>query len=81
MFYTLRYDAAAATVHDALPPASSEALTEALARTCEDPIGATEPYGHDDGVMRMVVTERAFAVVLVGHATKRITVLRITYLA
>ena len=80
MSYRLKYDPAAEAVHDALPSAASEALTLALADTCHDPIAATEPYGEDDGVVRMLVTEHAFAVLLIGETLKTITVLQVTYL-
>ncbi|MCX4706750.1 hypothetical protein [Streptomyces sp. NBC_01373] len=40
----------------------------------------TEPYGEDDGVVRMLVNEHAFAVLLIGQQTKTITVLQVTYL-
>lgn len=78
--YRLRYDPAAEAVHEAMPPAASEALTLALADACHDPIAATETYGEDDGVVRMLVTEHAFAVLLVGYQTRTITVLQVTYL-
>lgn len=80
MFYRLKYDPAAEAVHEAMPSAASEALTLALADACHDPIAATQAYGKDDGVMRMLVTEQAFAVLLVGQALKTITVLQVTYL-
>lgn len=80
MFYRLKYDPAAEAVHEAMPAAASEALTVALADACHDPISATEPYGEDDGVVRMLVTEQAFAVLLVGETLKTVTVLQITYL-
>ncbi|RKN40445.1 hypothetical protein [Streptomyces hoynatensis] len=78
--YRLKYDAAAQAVHDALPGPVSELLTRGMAAACEDPLRATEPYGHEDPVMRMVVTERAFAVVLAGHRLRTITVLHISHL-
>lgn len=80
MSYRLKYDPAAEAVHEAMPLAASEALTLALADTCHDPLGATESYGEDDDVMRMLVTEHAFAVLLVGHTLKTVTVLQINYL-
>ncbi len=81
MIYRLKYDVAAEAVHEALPPAASEALTLALADACYDPIAATQPYGDvEDEVMRMIVTEHAFAVLLIGHTFKTITVLQINYL-
>jgi hypothetical protein len=79
--YRLKYDPGVEAVHDALPSAPSEALTLALAAVCHDPIGATVPYGDvEDEVMRMTVTEHAFAVLLIGHTLKTVTVLQITYL-
>jgi hypothetical protein len=80
VIYRLKYDPAADLVHESMPPAASEALTLALADACHDPIAATVPYGEDDKVMRMIVTEQAFAVLLVGHTLKTITVLQVTYL-
>lgn len=80
MIYRLKYDPAADAVHEAMPAAASEALTLALADACHDPFGASVPYGEDDGVMRMIVTEHAFAVLLVGQTLKTITVLQVTYL-
>nr|WP_202549040.1 hypothetical protein [Streptomyces sp. SID8352] len=63
-----------------MPTAASEALTLALAEACDDPLAATDPYGVDDGIMRMLVTRHAFAVLLIGHHHKTITVLKITHL-
>lgn len=78
--YRLKYDPAAEAVHEAMPNPASEALTLALADACHDPLGVTEPYGEDDGIMRILVSEHAFAVLLAGHQTKTITVLQVTYL-
>ncbi|MER7794849.1 hypothetical protein [Streptomyces sp. NPDC097640] len=78
--YRLKYDPSAEAVHDALPPHASEQLTIALDMACHDPIGATEPYGEDDKVMRMLVTPDAFAVLLIGNTLKTVTVLQVTYL-
>lgn len=78
--FRLKYDPAAEAVHEAMPPAASETLTLALADACHDPLAATQPYGEDDGVVRMSVTEQAFAVLLVGQQTKTLTVLQVTYL-
>lgn len=78
--YRLKYDPAAEAVHEAMPPGASEALTLALADACHDPLGTTQPYGEDDGVVRMLITDQAFAVLLIGHQTKTITVLQVTYL-
>ncbi|WP_116214975.1 hypothetical protein [Streptomyces olivoreticuli] len=64
MVYRLKYDLAAEAVHDALPPEASERLSLALAAACDDPIASTEPYGEDDGVVRMIVTEHVIGVLL-----------------
>jgi hypothetical protein len=77
--YRLKYDPAAEAVHEAMPPGPSEALTLALADACNDPIGATQPYGEDDGVIRTLVTDEAFAVLLIGDTLKTVTVLQISY--
>ncbi|MEU3465968.1 hypothetical protein ABZ721_39280 [Streptomyces sp. NPDC006733] len=79
MTYRLKYDPAAEAVHDALPAAHSERLSLALAAACDDPIGATEPYGEDDGVVRMLVIDHVIAVLLVGGVTKTLTVLQLNY--
>ncbi|MFI8962083.1 hypothetical protein ACIGO8_08200 [Streptomyces sp. NPDC053493] len=78
--YRLKYDPAAEAVHEAMPPGPSEALTLALAAACNNPIGATQPYGEDDGVIRMLITDHAFAVLLIGDVLKTVTVLQINYL-
>jgi hypothetical protein len=78
--YRLKYDPAADAVHEAMPLAASEALTLALADACRDPIAATQPYGEDDGVVRMLITDQACVVLLVGQALRTITVLQVTYL-
>ncbi|POX64571.1 hypothetical protein C3492_05960 [Streptomyces sp. Ru62] len=80
MTYRLKYDQAAEAVHEAMPTAASEELTLALADACHDPIGATEPYGEDDGVVRALVTRQSFALLLIGEALRTITVLQVTHL-
>lgn len=37
-------------------------------------------YGEDDGVMRTLVAEHAIAVLLVGHITKTLTALQLSYM-
>ncbi|MDG9701696.1 type II toxin-antitoxin system RelE/ParE family toxin [Streptomyces sp. DH37] len=81
MTYRLKYDPAAEAVYDALPQHVSEQLTLALADACDDPIGATRPYGDiEDEVIRRVVAGDVTALLLVGHNMKTLTVLEITYL-
>ncbi|MFJ5785367.1 hypothetical protein [Streptomyces hydrogenans] len=80
MQYRLKYDPGAEVVHESMPPGPSEVLTLALADACNDPLGATEPYGEDDGVIRMLITPDAFAVLLIGNTMKTVTVLQVNYL-
>lgn len=63
-----------------MPEHQSELLQVALADACHDPLGATQPYGEDDGVIRTVGTDHAVAVLLIGHTLKTITVLQVSYL-
>jgi hypothetical protein len=80
MIYRLKYDDGVEAVHNAMPQAASEALTEALAAACDDPLGATVPYNDvDDGVMRMILLDQARAVLFVGQTWKTLTVLEVTY--
>ncbi|MFF4604022.1 hypothetical protein ACFY12_15005 [Streptomyces sp. NPDC001339] len=62
-----------------MPPDASVRLSYALAAVCDDLFAATEPYGEDDGVVRSLTTEHAIAVLLIGHQTKVITVLQLSY--
>jgi hypothetical protein len=78
--YRLQYNPGIEAVHDLLPDALSLRFSEALARACEDPIAHTEPYGIDDGVTRTLVVGDVFAVLLIGHQTKTLTVLAASYL-
>jgi hypothetical protein len=78
--YRLHYDPAVEAVHDSLPEEARIKLSAALAAACDDPIAATEPYGHTDEYLRLVVTEQAFAVLYLGHTYKTINVLQIHYL-
>lgn len=80
MTYRLKYDLAVEAIHDALPPQAREQLTIALADACDDPLGATGSYGHEDDVMRTITTPDVRALLLIGHNLKTITVLRIDYL-
>lgn len=81
MTYRLKYDPAAEAVYDALPQRASEQFTLALADACDNPLGATQPYGEiEDEVIRRVVAGDVTALLLVGHNLKTVTVLQIDYL-
>lgn len=80
MTYRLKYDPGVEAVHDALPGHVSEELSIALAAACDDPQGATQPYGEDGPYVRMIVTAHVAAVVHIGQTFKTLSVLTITYL-
>jgi len=80
MSYALRYDKTISAVWDSLPQTASQALADALAQVCEHPLTRTEPYGEDDGVMRMLVLDTLFAVLYLGHQTRTVHVYQIDYL-
>ncbi|GHF30679.1 hypothetical protein GCM10010218_09970 [Streptomyces mashuensis] len=78
--YALKYDTTVAAVWDSLPPEVSEQLSDVLATACTDPLGATVPYGEDDGMMRMLVLDEVFAVIYLGHRTRTLHLYQIDYL-
>ncbi|GAA0453971.1 hypothetical protein ACFQ2B_27735 [Streptomyces stramineus] len=78
--YVLKCDATNQAVWDSLPQSVSERLTLALAAACTDPLGATEPYGEDDGIMRTLVTGDLLLVIYLGHQTKTLHIYQIDYL-
>lgn len=78
--YALKLDPAAEAVWDALPQATSENLTRALAAACEHPLKATQPYGIDDKHVRQIITADVRAILLVGHQTRTINVVQLDYL-
>jgi hypothetical protein len=80
MTYALRYDKTIEAVWDTLPTTASQALGDALAQACADPLGRTEPYGEDDGIMRtLVVNDVLFAVLYLGHQTRTVHLYQIDY--
>jgi hypothetical protein len=78
--YRLKYNPGVEAVHDALPQAASDAMTQALAAACRDPYGATLPHGEDDGVVRSVLTTDAHAIVLIAKDHEEVIVLDMIYL-
>lgn len=81
MTYALRYDKTIEAVWDTLPEPASRALGDTLAQVCADPLGRTEAYGQDDGVMRtLIVDATLFAVLYLGHQTRTVHVYQIDYL-
>ncbi|MFF1651560.1 hypothetical protein [Streptomyces sp. NPDC058240] len=45
----------------------------------ESPLAHSEPYGQDDGIIRIVARGHVTAVILLGHDTHTLTVLAIAY--
>lgn len=80
MTFRLKYGGDTEAIHDAMPEDASAQLSYALATACDDPLEATEPYGEDDGIVRVLTTEHTIAVLLIGHQTKVITVLQLSYM-
>lgn len=78
--YALRCDAINQAVWDALPVEASERLALALADACADPLGTTQPYGEDDGIMRTLVVGDLLVVIYLGHQTKTLHIFQIDYL-
>ncbi|GGR00985.1 hypothetical protein [Kitasatospora griseola] len=78
MPYSLHVDSVQQLVWDSLPPPAGEELSLALFQVCEDPHGTTVPYGEDDGVTRLLVTQRLLVMLLVNDGAKRLTILQIT---
>lgn len=77
--YRLRLDPTMHKIYAGLPVGGRRDLAVCLLDALADPIGASEPYGEDDGVMRTVARGMTAAVLLVNAATGTITVLQITY--
>jgi hypothetical protein len=79
--YELRYDATIEAVWDSLPEQVRDEFDRAILAACEDPYGATEPYGIDDGVTRTLVLQSTVAVLLITQAPHKILrILLITHL-
>ncbi|MFD9072835.1 hypothetical protein [Streptomyces lasiicapitis] len=79
--YELRYDPTIEAVWDSLPEQARDEFDRAILIACEDPFGATEPYGIDDGVTRTLVLQRTVAVLLISHTPRKILrILQITHL-
>ena len=79
--YELRYDPTVEAVWDSLPEEARSEFDRAILAAYEDPYGATEPYGIDDGVTRTLVLTHTVAVLLISHVPRKILrILQITHL-
>lgn len=80
MIYDLHWDAEVYPSYTALPRDIRHALGAALVDAQQDPRGHTRPFGHDDGVMRLLIVGSLMAVLLIGEQSKSITVVQINHL-
>ncbi|UPZ27690.1 hypothetical protein MUK60_07560 [Streptomyces sp. LRE541] len=79
--YELRYDPTIEAVWDSLPEPARDEFDRAILAACENPYGATEPYGIDDGITRTLVLDHTVAVLLVTQTPRQtVRILQITHL-
>ncbi|MEV5282700.1 hypothetical protein ACFYMW_36075 [Streptomyces sp. NPDC006692] len=79
MTYRLHFPADQHDIYKALPDEARRDIAVCLIDAVHDPLGASEPYGEDDGIIRTVARGRAAVVLLIGEQTTTITVLAIAY--
>lgn len=79
MTYRLHFPADVFDTYKQLPEPARRDLALILVDAQEDPLGRSEPYGQDDGIIRTVAQGHVTAVVLLGHDTRTLTVLAIAY--
>ncbi|OKJ48615.1 hypothetical protein AMK27_38240 [Streptomyces sp. CB02009] len=79
MTYRLSFPADVFDIYKQLPDCARQDLAVCLVDAQEDPIGHSEPYGEDDGIIRTVARGHVTAVIMVGGATSTLTVLAVAY--
>ncbi|MFF9070494.1 hypothetical protein ACF09E_34630 [Streptomyces sp. NPDC014891] len=79
MTYRLSFPADVFDTYKQLPDRARRDLAVCLVDAQEDPLGHSEPYGEDDGIIRTVARGHVTAVFMVGAATSTLTVLAIAY--
>ncbi|MFF0430336.1 hypothetical protein ACFYUJ_38990 [Streptomyces sp. NPDC004520] len=79
MTYRLSFPADVFDTYKQLPDDARRDLAVCLVDAQEDPLGHSEPYGEDDGIIRTVARGHVTAVILVGAPTSTLTVLAIAY--
>ncbi|MGW9029009.1 hypothetical protein ACWGQ5_33735 [Streptomyces sp. NPDC055722] len=79
MTFRLRFPADQFDVYKQLPDEARQDIAACLVDALQDPLGASEPYGEDDGIVRTVARGRAAVVILIGEQTGTIMVLAIAY--
>ncbi|MET9676435.1 hypothetical protein ABZY68_25570 [Streptomyces sp. NPDC006482] len=79
MTYRLSFPADVFDIYKQLPDRARQDLAVCLVDAQEDPLGHSEPYGEDDGIIRTVARGHVTAVIMVGEATSTLTVLAVAY--
>ncbi|MFE1230609.1 hypothetical protein [Streptomyces sp. NPDC058745] len=79
MTYRLSFPPDVFDTYKQLPDTARRDLAVCLVDAQEDPIGHSEPYGEDDGIIRTVARGHVTAVIMCGQATSTLTVLAIAY--
>ncbi|MFE7584610.1 hypothetical protein ACFU5Y_23960 [Streptomyces gardneri] len=79
MTYRLHFPADVFDIYKQLPGQARQDLAVCLVDAQQDPLGHSEPYGEDDGIIRTVARGHVTAVILVGNPTSILTVLAIAY--
>ncbi|MGW2445788.1 hypothetical protein [Streptomyces sp. NPDC001675] len=79
MTYKLHVPADQYDIYKTLPDEARRDIAACLVDAVHDPLGLSEPYGEDDGVVRTLARGHAAVVILIGEQTGTITVLAIAY--
>lgn len=79
--YLLRYERHVETVWDSLPDDARDEFDRAIVAVCEDPYAATQPYGEDGDVKRLLVLEHTRTVLVVFKQPQRVRLLHLAHLA
>ncbi|MFF9158251.1 hypothetical protein ACF1AB_39175 [Streptomyces sp. NPDC014846] len=79
MTYRLHIPADQHDIYKSLPDDARRDIASCLVDAVHDPLGVSEPYGEDDGIVRTLARGRAAVVILIGEQTSTITVLAIAY--
>ncbi|MFF8387745.1 hypothetical protein ACF053_29465 [Streptomyces kanasensis] len=79
MTYRLNFPDDVFDTYKQLPDRARRDLAVCLVDAQGDPLGCSEPYGHDDGTVRTVARGHVTAVILIGRDTLVLTVLAIAY--
>lgn len=80
MTFRLRLDPTVHAIYAALPELARRDMAVILLDALEDPLAHSTPYGEDDGILRTLALGSITLAALIGHQTKTITVLQISYL-